>query len=41
LPAAEQAGRETIWINQTPFLGSHADMDTIVEASLKIRNAWA
>ncbi len=40
LPAAEQAGRETIWINQTPFLGNHADMDSILEAALKIQHAW-
>jgi dTDP-4-amino-4,6-dideoxygalactose transaminase len=40
LPAAEQAGRETIWLNQTPFLGSRADMDSILAAALKIRQAW-
>jgi dTDP-4-amino-4,6-dideoxygalactose transaminase len=41
LPAAEQAGRETIWLNQTPFLGTHADMNSIIDALLKIQSAWA
>lgn len=40
LPAAEQAGRESLWINQNVFLGNHADMHSIIEAALKIQNAW-
>ena len=40
LPAAENAGRETIWINQNALLGSHADMDDIYQAAAKIQKAW-
>ncbi len=40
LPQAEQAGRSSLWINQPPFLGTHADMDSIVEAASKIKQAW-
>jgi dTDP-4-amino-4,6-dideoxygalactose transaminase len=40
LPWAEQAGRDSVWISQTPFLGSQADMDSIVEAVRKIQSAW-
>ena len=41
LPAAEQAGLDTVWINQTAFLGSHSDLDSIVEAARKIQMTWA
>ncbi len=41
LPVAEQAGRESLWLNQNVFLGTHADMDHIVEAAKKIQRAWS
>jgi len=40
LPMAEQAGRDTVWIDQTPFLGDHKDLDSIVDAIKKIQRAW-
>lgn len=40
LGATEQAGNEAVWLNQTAFLGSQADMDSIVEAAKKIQRAW-
>ncbi len=40
LPAAEQAGRESLWLNQNVFLGTHEDMDSILEAAQKIQKAW-
>ncbi len=41
LPAAEQAGRESFWLNQHIFLGTHEDMENIVEAAKKIQTAWS
>jgi dTDP-4-amino-4,6-dideoxygalactose transaminase len=40
LTAAEQAGANTVWIDQTPFLGSRQDLDSIVDAAIKIQKAW-
>jgi dTDP-4-amino-4,6-dideoxygalactose transaminase len=40
LPIAEAAGKNTIWLNQNALLGSHADMDDIFAAALKIQQAW-
>jgi dTDP-4-amino-4,6-dideoxygalactose transaminase len=40
LPMAEQAGMDTVWIDQTPFLGDHKDMDSIVDAAKKIQRVW-
>lgn len=40
LPNAERAGRESLWLNQNVFLGTHTDMDDIAAAAVKIHNAW-
>jgi len=41
LPVAEQAGRKSLWFNQHIFLGTHQDMEDIVEAAKKIQTAWS
>ena len=41
LPEAEQAGRESLWLNQNVFLGTHEDMDSIVAAAKKIQKVWS
>ncbi len=41
LPVAEQAGRESLWLNQHIFLGTHEDMEDLVEAAKKIQLAWS
>jgi len=40
-PATEVAAEQTVWLFQYALLGDRTDMDTIVDAVLKIQRAWA
>ena len=39
-PNAEHAAQHTIWLFQFVLLGDESDMDSIVEAMVKIQRAW-
>lgn len=39
-PVAERAAREAVWLTQQTLLGDERDMDSIVDAILKIQRAW-
>ncbi len=41
LPCTEQAAEETVWIAQNAFLGTQNDMEDILTAIEKIKQAWA
>lgn len=40
-PMAEGAAQEAIWLPQNILLGDQSDMDSIVEAAVKIQRSWS
>lgn len=40
LPVVEDVSQGIVWLFQTVLLGDHHDMDTIIDAALKIQRAW-
>jgi len=40
LPVAEHAGQASLWLNQNVFLGTHEDMESVIEAAKKIQRTW-